>query len=232
MVFGSGTLTNIMGFREHNGRLREGPRRNYDVPLSDGRPHAVIPSYQERFSPGFVECRVCRAPVHSCPHGTRGLNPNRGRRYGSRRPDRLPIGRDRRQGYYLDDQSYTSPFYREDRGRRSRYIDDEFQDDSASDNSSGEYYDGYNKEIAWGNAVNHLYPHNEDQSGRRQSHHRERERPYHHRDLSHDYGERHSDYSLVRNNPYDDESTYGRGRRNRADHMMYGPSGSETVLSY
>lgn len=222
----------MMGFREHNRRLREGPRRNYDVPLSDGRPQAVIPFHQERSSPRIVQCRICRAPVTFCSHRNRGLNPPWGRRYDGRRPHGLPMGGERRQGYYLDDQPYTSPFHREDRRRRSGCIDDDYQDDSASDNSSDEYSDDYNKEIAWGSIANRLYPGYVDQSGRRQSYHRERERPYYHRDLSRDYGERHSDYSRGRNNPYDDESTYGRGRRNRGDHMMYGPSESETVLSY
>ncbi len=229
MVWGEEAITNMLGFREHNRRLRDGPRRSYDVPLSDGRPGALIPLQGQRSGPSIMQCGTCRRPMTSCSHRNRGWNPHWRRRYGSPRPDGLPMGRDREQGYYLDDRPYTSPFYRRGRQQRQEHLDDDSSDDS------DDYTDGYQTSDSRDRGMDRMYGPVMDlhrDEGRRRSYTRERERPQYPNHRSYNRGGHPSDYYARPNNSYDDGTMYGRGGRNRGHHAMYAPSESETTLTY
>lgn len=231
MVWGEVALTNMLGFREHNRRLRDGPRRSYDIPLSDGRPGALIPLRRDRSGPGIMYCRTCRVPMASCSHRDRGLNPHWRRRYGSPRPDGLPMGRDRSQGYYLDDRPYISPFHRRGRLRRQEYFDEEdYSDDTLDDD-----VDAYHGSDISDSRAESLFDALDERGGderRRPSYHRERERPQYPSHRSYNDTGRPSDFYNRRNNSYDDGMKYGRGGRNRGHHPMYAPSEPETMLTY
>ena len=229
MVWGEGALTNMIGFREHNRRLRDGPRRSYDVPLSDGRPGALVAFQRERFGRGATRCVTC-GPV-PCIHRYRGSHPRWRRRHGSPRPDGLAMGRDHGQRCYPGNQSYNRPFRRQLGRRPPDFLDDETSDDDSEEYSDGSR-NGFLSESELDEVLDPLNSRDEDRGGRRMSYHRERERPRRHDDRRHDYDEYPSGYYNRRNNPYDDESRYGRGGRHRARYDTYEPSEPETFLSY
>lgn len=231
MVWGEVALTNMLGFREHNRRLRDGPRRSYDVPLSDGRPGALIPLQRERSGPGIMYCGTCRAPMASCSHRDRGLNPRWRRRYGSPRPDGLPMGRDRRQGCYPDDRPYNSPFHHPGRLQHQEYFDEEdYSDDSLDDNADA-YHDSDYLDPRAQRLFEALNGRGGDES-RRPSYHRERERSQYPSQHYYNHAGRPSEFYNRRNNSYDEGMMYGQGGRNRGHHTMYAPGEHESMLSY
>ena len=224
----------MLGFREHNRRLRDGPRRNYNVPLSDGRPDALMPFRGQRSIPRNlprgIQCRTCEMPIIYCSspvaHGNVGYNPRWRRRYGSPRPDGLPIGRDHRQGHYIDDRPYTSPFRNQGRRRLPQYVDDDYSDDDYSNEDDDDYeYDDPDDDRARLRNLMEM-----DQGGRRMSFHRERGRPQY-PDHSFNYNERPSGHDSRRYDHFDGDM-YGRSGRSRGHNMMYVQGEPETLLSY
>ena len=229
MVWGEEALTNMIGFREHNRRLRDGPRRSYDVPLSDGRPGAVIPFQRGRTSREITQCQAYGPGP--CIHRNGGLSPRWRRRYGSPRPDGLPMGRNHGQQYYPGNRSYDSPFRRQFMRRLPHFLDDEISDDGSEDYLN-DTRNGFLSESELDEILDPLNSRDEDRGGRRMSYHRERERPGYHRNRSRGHDEYPPSYYNRRHNPYDDESMHGRSGRHRGRYDMYEPSEPETFLSY
>lgn len=231
MVWGEVALTNMLGFREHNRRLRDGPRRSYDVPLSDGRPGALVPLQRERSGPGMMRCGTCRVPMISCTHRDRGSNPRWHRRYGSPRPDGLPMGRDRRQEYHLNDRLHISPFHRRGRLQHQELLDDDDCSDDASDYDADAYSDSDILDLRMERLFRALPGWGRDET-RRPSYHREREQPRYPSHRSYNHTGRPSNFYDYQNNSYDEGMMYGRGGGNRGHHTTYAPSESESMLSY
>ena len=228
MVWGGEALTNMIGFREHNRRLKDRPRRSYDVPFSDGRPGALIPPQRGRSGRGTALCPVCGPGP--CIHMDRSSNARWRRRYGSPRPDGLPTGRDHRQRYYLDNHSYNRPLGRHVGHRPSDFLDCGFSDDDLHDlHAHDDSSSGFLSDSDIDAILDPLDPY-EDRHGRRLSY--QRERPHHRPDRSRRYDEYPSNYYNRRNHRYDDEPMYGPHERYRGGHDMYEPSEPETFLSY